>query len=101
MSLPIFQSDSEPMTLMQTSWAKYLRPFLENPFLQGRVLTGVVLTSGSNVVNHKLSRKLQGWVIVGQNASATFYDAQASNKSPQLTLVLIASGAVTINLYVF
>lgn len=86
---------------MQTGWKAQLDPLVVAPANQSLILTGLVLTSGSNTINHKLGQKLQGWVVVGQNASATFYDAQSANTTPALTLVLIASAAVTINLEVF
>ena len=101
MSLPIFQSDSKEMSMLQTQWASQLNPVLTNPFLQGRVLKSVVLASGANVVNHGLGRKLQGWVPVRLRASATLYDTQDTNTSPALTLNLTASAAVTVDIYVF
>jgi hypothetical protein len=100
-SLPIFQSDSKEMSMLQTQWASQLNPVLTNPFLQGRVLKSVVLASGANVVNHGLGRKLQGWVPVRLRASATLYDTQDTNTSPALTLNLTASAAVTVDIYVF
>jgi hypothetical protein len=89
------------MQLLQTSWAAQRNPLLDNPLNSVSILQSVVLASGDNTINHKLGKKLQGWFIVGQNASATFYDKQSSNSTPQLTLVLNASGAVTVNLAVF
>ena len=101
MSLPIFQSPSKEFSLMQTAWASELNPFLNAPICNGLLLVSQVLTSGDNTINHKLGRKLIGWIIVGQNASATFYDKQAANQRKDKTLVLNASGAVTVNIWVF
>jgi hypothetical protein len=98
--LTIFQSPFHDLSLMQTSWAAQLNPLLDNPLNNGSILQSLVLASGDNVINHKLGKKLTGWYVVGQNASATFYDKQASNSTPQLTLVLNASAAVTISLAV-
>jgi hypothetical protein len=99
--LTIFQSPFQDLQLMQTSWAAQLNPLLSNPISNVSILNGVVLASGDNVINHKLGKKLQGWFMVGQNASATFYDKQTSNSTPQLTLVLNSSAAVTANVAVF
>lgn len=99
--LTIFQSPFQDLQLMQTSWASQLNPLLSNPLNNVQILSGILIASGDNQVNHKLGRKLQGWFVVGQNASATFYDKQASNKTPQLTLALTASANVTISLAVF
>lgn len=101
MSLPIFQSDIQPLSLMQTQWASQLDKLLSNPICNGNLLTGIVLRIGTNNISHKLGRKIQGWIPVGQNAVASFYDTQTTNSMPQLTLTLVSSAVVTINLYVF
>ena len=90
-----------PWDLMNPKLAAQINPLLANPFVNGQILSSVVMKSGDNVINHGLGNKLQGWIVVGNNAATTFYDKQATNQSPDLTLVLNASGACTINLYVF
>lgn len=101
MALPIYQTDNNDLSLMQTNWASQLNPLLRNPISNGLLLSEVVLASGDNTINHKLGRKLQGWIVVRKRAAADIYDKQDSNLMPQLTLVLNASGAVTVDLYVF
>lgn len=100
-SLPIMSTDVQPLALMQTSWANALNPILTNPLVAGELLTGVALSSGANVVNHKLGRKLQGWVLTRVRANATVYDTQDLNARSQLTLLLTSSAAVIVDLYVF
>lgn len=82
-------------------WASRLNPLLANPMNNGQMLNNVVLKSGDNVINHGLGHTLQGYLIILNNAAVTFYDKQATNSMPDLTLVLVASGAATISLYVF
>lgn len=101
MALPLFQTNIRELSMMQSNWGAQLNPVLSNPITNGLVLTGVNLSVGANVVNHKLSRKLQGWIIIGINAASTIYDTQASNQSPQLTLNLNSSANCIVNLYVF
>lgn len=101
MSLPIYQSDSKEMSMMQTAWASELNPLLSNPMLAGRLLRNVALVSGDNTINHKLGRKLQGWLIVRKRAAADIYDKQDNNTMPDLTLVLNASTAVVVDIYCF
>lgn len=86
---------------MESTWASMIEPVISNEINQGHMLTGVVLQSGVNVVNHGLSRKLIGWFIVGINAAATVYDTQATNQMPQLTLNLTSNAACSVNLWVF
>lgn len=101
MTLPIFQTSVKELSLMETSWASQINPILANPINQANILKNVVLINGTTTVNHLLGRNLQGWFIVGQNALASIHDAQATNQTPNLTLVLISNAAVTINLAVF
>lgn len=102
MSLPRFQSDDQALSLLQTSWASQLEPVLRNPTLQTVLLKNVALASGDNVVNHRLGRKLQGWHIVRlRDVSPAIYDTQDSNPTPQLTLNLVSSAAVVVDLVVF
>jgi len=101
MALPIFKSDSNEMGLMQTAWATQLNPLIANPICNGKVLKNVELSSGANVINHLLGRKLQGWILTRQRSSATIYDTQDANKFPELTLQLTSSAAVVVDIYVF
>ncbi len=99
--LPLQQTDNKDLSILQTKWKSILDPVLSNPLIAPVILPGVVLYSGTNVVNHRLGKKLTGWIVIGNSASTTFYDKQASNQQPQLTLVLNASGDCTVSLLVF
>lgn len=91
----------QPLELMQTSWAQQLNPVIANQLLNGILLKNQVLTTGTNIINHKLGRNLQGWIPTRVRASATFYDTQDNNQSPNLTLVIVSSANCTIDLWVF
>ncbi len=93
----------QKLTLNQTQeqWASQLNPIISNPINSASMLQNVSLTAGTNVINHKLGAKLQGWFTTRIRASATFYDIQDTNPTPQLTLVLVASAPVIVDLAVF
>lgn len=101
MSLPIFQTKDKDLMLLQTKWVSQLNPLLSNPANQSSILQNVVLGTGINTINHLLGKKLQGWKIVRQRAAASLYDLQDSNPSPQLTLILVSTAPVVIDLEVF
>lgn len=90
-----------PLELMQTSWAQALNPVIACPLIQGRLIQNQVLVNGTTIVNHKLGRKLVGWIVVGINSSASIFDNQASNQTPELTLSLTSNAMATVNLWVF
>lgn len=100
-TLPIFKTVDIPLSLLQTAWAKMINPVLSQPINSGVILKEVSLTTGDNVINHRLGRKLQGWFIVRQRGPAVIYDNQDSNNQPNLTLLLNASTNVTVDLLVF
>lgn len=90
-----------PWTLANPKWAATLNPIIGNPIVGGNLISGVAVSSGNNTINHGLGKKLQGYVVVMNSANVTYYDRQATNSMPDLTLILVASGAATISLYVF
>lgn len=87
--------------LANPKWAATLNPILANPIVSGQLIGPFALTTGANTLNHGLSRKLQGYIVILNSAAVTFYDSQSTNQYTDLTLVLNASGATTVSLYVF
>lgn len=98
MALPIFQTDIRQLSMMQTRWASELNPLLANPINNASILKGVSLVTGVNVINHKLGRILQGWVITDRDSGATIYRSAPKN---DLTLTLTSSGAAVVDIMVF
>lgn len=86
---------------MLTQWSQILNPLLKSPIANPILLRGIALTSGSNTINHTLGATLQGYIVVLNSVSSTFYDGQSTNPSPDKTLILIASEATTVSLLVF
>lgn len=98
MNLPIFTDKNDVFQLMQQRWASIINPFLSKAFVKGQLLPNVSLINGATVVNHKLGRIMQGWIIADQNAAASIYRSAAFN---DLTLTLTSNASVTVNLWVF
>lgn len=101
MALPIYQSDSKPMSMLQTNWATQLNPVISNPVVQGTLIRNVALVNGVTQVAHHLGRALQGWMLTRQRAAAAIHDSQDTNSMPQLTLSLVSNAAVEVDIYVF
>lgn len=90
-----------PWDLANPKWAASLNPLLKNPIVNGNFLYNQPVVTGNNVINHGLGAELQGWIVIRNSAAVTFYDRQSANPHTDLTLILVASGAATISLYVF
>lgn len=85
----------------QVKWAAIIDPIVANPANNSLILQNIALVTGANVINHNLGQPLQGWSIVRQRAAASIYDTQDTNQMPQLTLNLMSSAPVTVDLRVF
>lgn len=90
-----------PLEQLQPKWAAILNPVIANPITSGLQLDNIELTIGNNVINHKLGRKLQGYMIVRKNGQAGIFDTQGSNQMPQLTLNLTSDADVLVSLWVY
>lgn len=90
-----------PLERMQSIWKEQIDPLIANPLNNGNILKSISLSSGTNVINHKLGRNLQGWYTTRVRAEVSLYDQQDTNQTPQLTLILIASAPAIIDLAVF
>ncbi len=100
--LPQFQNDDMAFQQMQNKWASQLNPVLANLLVNGRLIRNQELSTGANVVNHKLGRDLVGWFVTRLRDSAvSIYDTQDSNQMSNLTLNLVSSAPVTVDLWVF
>lgn len=98
MTLPIYQSQSKDMSLMQTGWAAQLNPVINNELINGLQIVGVSLVVGATTFNHLLGRQMIGWIITDMNAPATIYRSQPLNSK---TLTLTSNAVCSINLWVF
>lgn len=101
MALSKLLTDSRELNQVQQNVATALLPLESNPLAQGQILESQSLGIGDNTIYHNLGRTLRGWFITSINGAATIYDKQSTNTTPQVTLVLNSSAAVTVNLYVF
>jgi hypothetical protein len=84
--------------LQSTRWKSILDPVLENPLNNITILKNIELVSGDNVINHRLGRLQQGWLILDINAASTIYRTADFNDK---TLTLNSSADCTIILGVY
>lgn len=96
-----FNLKNQDLSRMQDNLSFAIDTINKVDLLDGILLESVVLTSGSNTVNHTLGRNLKGWYPVRVRAQAYFWDTQDSNTTPQLTLILHTTANVTVDLWVF
>lgn len=101
MQLPKFPTVDRALSLLQTRWAQLINPVISLPMVNQNTLKNVSLKTGTNSVNHLLGRNLQGWFLIRQRASASIYDNQDNNIHPDISLTLVTSADVVVDLVVF
>lgn len=81
-------------------WAALLNPIISNPIVNGVQLKGIPLAIGINVINHKLARVPQGYIITRmKNGFSQIYET--SSQMPALTIQLNSSAAIEVDIYVY
>jgi hypothetical protein len=84
----------------QIQWAAALNPVVGNAIVNGLQLTGVSLSNGTTVINHRLGRNMQGWFWTDIDGIASIYRPSTAYFNDK-TLTLISNAAVTVNLWVY
>lgn len=84
---------------IQLNIAEFVSPLTSNPMLDGRLIENVVLGTTETLIEHKLGRAYQGWIIVNKNAAQDVY--VSSTSLPKKHLALTAGGTVTVSIWVF
>lgn len=95
------QTTDQTLNRIQQNILTPMNQLIANAILNNGILPSVALASGSTIVNHKLGRTLQGWIIVRQRALASIYDNQDSNTDQTNTLILVSDNAVVVDILVF
>jgi hypothetical protein len=77
--------------------------FVENcPLIEGVLLSDVALkASQDNLVGHSLGRAYSGYIVVDNNANSVIYTSTTPNNKRSSQLILKASAAATVSLWVF
>lgn len=99
MGVPAFKqinTTDQNLQFLQDNIATALKPIQASPFVGGVLLTGIVLATGSNAIQHTLGRIPKLWVIADTNAAQSVYRTSWNTELINLT----ASGAVTIAMWV-
>jgi len=96
MPLKRINFDDRSIALFQDNVSQAIVPSDNSPFVGGVLLTGIVLATGSNAIQHTLGRTPEVWVICDTNAAQTVYRTSWTTSVINLT----ASGAVTISMWV-
>lgn len=95
------QAKDTDLNMVQFNIEQFVKPLVDNVLLNHVLIKDVMLDVGDNVIDHKLGRQLQGYLVVKKSDNSNIYDKQTTNKTQTKTLVLNSSASVLISLIVF
>ena len=73
-------------------------PLLNNP----TIVENLVFTSGVDlVVNHKLNRRVKGYIVIKANAAAKLYTSSTTLINPTAQIILKTDATVTLSILFF
>ena len=97
-----FPTSNETLSMIQERIEDAVLPITESSIIDGVLIQGQTLSSGStSTVSHNLGRNIKGYIVVKRSAAQHVFDVQDTNDNPNTTLLLTASGTVTVDLWVF
>ena len=79
-----------------------ITPVLDAAIIDGVIVEDVILNSSTFTdIKHKLGRKPRGYIVIRKSAAQTVFEEAGDYDNRKLFLKLKASGAVTVNLWIF
>ncbi len=97
----MISAEDKDVNKVQDNINTSLSAVLSKEIVDGILLKEVDLVTGTNVISHKLNRKIEGWIIVRKRATADIWDSQDSSNTRDRTLTLESSADVTVDLWIF
>ncbi len=85
--------------LLSDSVNDYTAQLSTNPMLAGTLVKNVRVGTVETSINHSLGKPFIGWLVVRNRTNVTIYEG--TQKNPAGSLVLLASGAGLIDVWVF
>lgn len=99
-SLKTISPESYELDKVQRNVNDWTNQLTTNPLLSGTLIENITITTGNNVINHKLNRNIRGWIVTDTDSNITLYKA-STQTIPTRTLTLVSSGNGTVSLYIF
>ena len=96
-AIPLVQSNDRLINQLQQGLLQALNPLIANPVNNG-VLIQASLVVGTNVINHKLGRLQQGWIVADVDSITTLFRSVPFNKQ---NLTLVSSAVANVIIYCF
>jgi hypothetical protein len=85
---------------MEANVAEMSRQLGPATWLDGVLIEDVPLVNGTNVINHRLGRRIRGWLLMRPRGAAAFsYPVETASDNKTLTLAFGASATADVWVY--
>lgn len=96
------QCDDRDLQKVQDSLVDTFNSIQNNPILVGvNIIKSIFLDVTDIIINHHLGRKVTGFIIINSNAPQNIYQSPTFNSMPLASIILLASGPVTVDILFF
>lgn len=85
------------LSVMMSQLKEWAAQFKDIPFLDGRLLEDISVSTTATKFNHGLNREPRGWFVVKANANVNVWQTSQS----KLFITLDASGSATVSIWIF
>jgi hypothetical protein len=94
-------SQNEEVTRLQSHLKQTLAPLLDLPIQDGVLIQDISIETTDTLVQHKLGRNYEGWIVTRLKDNAVIYESTTSNANTDIHIILKGSAACTADLYFF
>lgn len=97
----VLDTGDTTLNKVQRNISNVVDPIVKINILDGVLVQNISLDSSKdNVIDPKLGREVQGWIVTRKRSAADIYDKQDTSSSTK-TLTLSTSSNVEIDLWIF
>ena len=94
-------SKEQEVTRLQSHLKTVLNPLLELPISDGVLIKDLTVNTTDTLIEHKLGRKPEGFLITGLKSNSVIYESATANNAAARLIILIASATATADIYFF
>ena len=94
-------SPNEDITRLQSHIKTVLSPLLDLPISDGVLVKSIDIETTDTLVEHKLGREFEGFIITKLNANSVIYESSSDNFIKNRQIILKGSATANVDIYFF
>jgi hypothetical protein len=98
--LKIFTPD-RVITALQANVSNAFEQFIKSKILDNNIISVTLSNATGKVIEHKLTRSIEGWIIIDQNREANIWVESKDTKTIALFANITGASTVDIKILIF